>query len=75
MSAARSVLRKLVRTIDRDITSQAGNTEWRQAVYDEFRRHAAESDADKASDLIQAAADLNFHLQSVTAHKVPTFHC
>ena len=37
MAEARAVLRQLVRTVDINITSKAGNPLWRRAVFDEFR--------------------------------------
>lgn len=37
MAEARAVLRQLVRTVDINVTSKAGNPLWRRAVFDEFR--------------------------------------
>lgn len=37
MAEARAVLRQLVRAVDVNITSKAGNPLWRRAVFDEFR--------------------------------------
>lgn len=37
MAEARAALRQLVRAVDSNITSKAGNPLWRQAVFDEFR--------------------------------------
>lgn len=70
MGGARAVLRQLIRTVDRNLTSQSGNDVWKQAVYQEFRHHAGESDPERATQLIQEAADFVFHIESVRAHKV-----
>ena len=59
-----------MRTIDRNVTSQFGNTAWRRSAFDEFRRNAMEVDADRTAQLVQEAADITFHLESVKAHKV-----
>ncbi len=59
-----------MRTIDRNVTSQSGNNIWRRSAFDEFRRNANEIDADRTAQLVQEAADITFHLESVTAHKV-----
>jgi hypothetical protein len=70
MSRARSVLRQLIRTVDRNLTVQAGNEAWRQAVYQGFRSHADVRDSEHAAQLVQEAADVRFHIESVRAHKV-----
>lgn len=70
MTGARAVLRQLIRTVDRNLTSQSGNNVWKQAVYQEFRQHAEESDPERAAQLVQEAADVVFHIDSVRAHKV-----
>ncbi len=70
MAEARAALRHLVRAVNANLTSQTGNTVWRQAVFEEFRRHAGETDATRAARLTQEAHDVAFHLNSVREHKV-----
>lgn len=69
MAEARAALRQLVRAIDSNITSKAGNPLWRQAVFAEFRRHTGESDAGTVARLVQEARDVAFYLDSVKTHK------
>lgn len=70
MAEARAALRHLVRAVNANLTSKTGNTVWRQAVFEEFRRHVGETDATKAARLTQEAHDVAFYLNSVREHKV-----
>ena len=70
MAEARAALRLLVRAVDANVTSVTGNPVWRQAVFDEFRRHAGQTDGATAARLTQEARDIAFYLDSVREHKV-----
>lgn len=64
---ARSVLRQLIRSIDRNVTSATGNTLWRQAAIEEFRQG---TDPSSLEERLRLAQDYAFLLDSVREHKV-----
>jgi hypothetical protein len=69
----RQVLRNLLRSVDRNISSTTGTQRqrWRQYVLAQFRAHQQQQhDPQKQRELLQLAKDYGFLIDSVREHKV-----
>eukprot|EP00891_Asterochloris_glomerata_P006876 jgi/Astpho2/6876/e_gw1.00106.59.1_t len=69
MAEARQVLRQILRTVDRHVTSVNGNTTWRQHILQEFRQSAGVEDPAQRDQLLQQAKDYAFLVHSVQEYK------
>ena len=64
------MLRQILRTVDRHVTSVNGNTTWRQHILQEFRQSAGVEDPAQRDQLLQQAKDYAFLVHSVQEYKV-----
>ena len=69
MPAARSVLRSLLRSIDKHITSASGNRQWRDHVVASFR-DGKPSNGALADEQLQVSQDLAMLINNVAHHQV-----
>lgn len=67
---ARHVLRQLLRSIDRNLTSVAGNTQWRDYVLQQFRDNAHVMDSVKRQQGLQLAKDYAVLISNIAHHRV-----
>jgi hypothetical protein len=70
MGEVRLVFRRLLRAVDRNITSVSGNRTWRAFVIEEFRKGSTGSDVQEITSRLQEARDYAFLLESIREHKV-----
>eukprot|EP00877_Chromochloris_zofingiensis_P011387 jgi/Chrzof1/6501/Cz18g13190.t1 len=66
---ARHVLRQLLRSIDRNLTSVAGNTQWRDYVLQQFRDNAHVMDSVKRQQGLQLAKDYAVLISNIAHHR------
>ncbi|KAF6251935.1 hypothetical protein COO60DRAFT_1556006, partial [Scenedesmus sp. NREL 46B-D3] len=67
--SARSALRLLLRAVDRNVTSVAGNQQWRQHILQQFRANAGLQDAAQQQQMLLLAQEYADLINNVAHHQ------
>lgn len=68
--SAKSALRLLLRSVDRHVTSVAGNQQWRQHILQQFRDNAGLQDAAQQQQMVLLAQEYADLINNVAHHQV-----